>query len=51
MKRLRKVIQKVKKKAAEPPYAGCFACGVGKCGYAPPVNTCTCCRMNHTGIR
>lgn len=51
MKRLRKAVQKLKEKRAEIPYASCWPCSIGKCGYAPPVNTCTCCRMDHTGIR
>jgi hypothetical protein len=55
VKRVRKVVKravdKVKEKAAEPAYASCWACSLGKCGYAPPDNTCQCCRADHTGVR
>lgn len=51
MKRVKKAVKKLVEKAKEPAYASCWPCSVGKCGYAPPVNTCACCRGNHTGIR
>lgn len=51
MKRLRAAVKKLREKAAEIPYASCFACSVSKCGFAPPDNTCACCRAAHTGLR
>jgi hypothetical protein len=51
VKRIRRVVKKLAEKRREIPYASCWACGMGKCGYAPPDNTCACCRADHTGLR
>lgn len=47
----RRLVGKAREKLAEPAYAGCWACSMGRCGQAPKDNTCACCRGNHTGIR
>jgi hypothetical protein len=51
VKFIRRVVKKAVEKAKEPAYASCWACSLGKCGYAPPDNTCACCRGRHTGVR